>query len=636
DFLQACYGFSSDSNKALIPMATQTAANPIREKLLKGVGQQQAGEFEKAQRTYKQILKRAPNNPDALHLLGVTYRQLGFPKRALEFIQKAIKIDPRQSVFYANLARVMMDLGTDPDSLLAVSNKALALNPKEREARNMKAIALTRLKEFEEAEYLLQGLIVEFPDYSDAYQNFGSLLLDADRAEHAVNFFTKAIMLEPDNVHLHTQRARGRLQLKQFEQSQYELSEALERFPGNGDICHDAARLLFSMNETPKALSYAKKAYKAEPTNYHKCITLGVNLLMSGQAKDALEIMKQAKKHAPKFSPTVDWNTSLTYLALGDLERGWELHTARFDDPASSVTKRIFHAPVWEGEDISDKTILVWSEQGLGDALKSGTMLPDLIANSGKVILEGSKKGADFFQYSFPEIVCRAAKMDADKVATATDFDVHMSITDLARFYRPTIESFKKAPCPVYSFDQERAVSYLKRLDGHQDKPIIGFSWRSKNLAVNRARFYLAVTGIAPLLASRDAIFVNLQYSPVEKEIEYLRKRFPDNFHFFEDVDLFNDLLGAAALTACCDFVVSANTSVADICGIYNVPTIRFGTEEPALLLGQDNPPWYPQMTYLRTYKDRPAAEFVPEIIKEMDKQLLDWTPDRRNERLGI
>ncbi|MEP1930986.1 MAG: tetratricopeptide repeat protein [Hoeflea sp.] len=636
DFLQACYGFSSDSNKALTPMATQTAANPIREKLLKGVGQQQAGEFEKAQRTYKQILKRVPNNPDALHLLGVTYRQLGYPKRAIEYIQKAIAADPKQSAFYANLARAMMDLGTDSVSLLAVCNKSLSLNPREREARNIKAIALTRQKEFEEAEILLQGLIVEFPDFADAYQNFGTLLIDADRAEHAINFFTKAIMLEPDNVSNHSQRARCRLKLKQYEPSQYELTEALERFPGNGDIMHDAARLLFSMNETNKAIQYARQAHEADPRDYHKCVTLGVSLIMHGENKDALDVMKLAKKYSSANNKTVDWNLALAYLANGDLKKGWELHSARFEDPASKVMNRKFDVPAWEGEDISNKTVLVWADQGLGDALKAGTMLPELIAKAGKVIVELSEKGAKFFQHSFPQTECRAARMDKDLVATTSDFDLHANISDLTSFFRPDIDSFRKATCPVYSFEKGRAQDYFQRLSGANDKPIIGISWRSKNLAVNRARYYLSAPSIAPVLESRDAIFINLQYATIDKEIAFFRTKYPERFIYFEDVDLFDDLLGAAALTACCDFVVSANTSVADMAGLLDIPSIRFGQQEPPLLLGQKNPPWYPSMTYMHPYNDRPCAEFVPEIIKELDRQLIDWTPDRRNKRLGL
>jgi len=617
-------------------MATQTAQNKLREKLHQGLVHQKAGALAEARKCYKQVLKKVPDNADALHLLGVTCRQLGQPKQALEYIQKAIRVDPNQSIFYANLARAMMDLGTDPDSLLLVVEKSLELNPHEREARNMKAIALTRLKRFAEAEVILQKLIVEDPEKADAYNNYAQLLMDAGQAQHAVNLFTKAIMIDPTNVHNFIQRSRLRLKLKQFEPSQYELTEALERFPENADVYHEAARLLFSMNETPKGVFYAQKALDLDPRDYHKNVTLGVNLLMNGDPAGALAAFTKAKDLAPEGEGTVLWNQSLAYLALGDLQMGWDLHPYRFADPASTVLRRKFEVPIWQGEDICDKTILIWADQGLGDALKSGTMIPDLLPRAKKVIVEGSEKGAKFFRHSFPEAECRVAQTDAKGNATASDFDVQINMTDLAQYFRRDVKDFEEAPCPVYSFERERAVSYLNRLEGHNEKPVIGFSWRSKNLAPHRAKYYLSAPGIAPLVNSRDAIFVNLQYATVAKEIAFFKEKFPEKFHFLEDVDLFDDLLGAAALTACCDIVVSANTSVADMAGILNVPAIRFGPQEPALLLGQDNPPWYPAMRYLYSFNDRPCAEFVPEIIKELDRQLENWTPERRNSRLGL
>ena len=443
-------------------------------------------------------------------------------------------------------------------------------------------------------------------------------------------------MLEPDNTKNYILRARCRLKLQQYEPSQYELTEALERFPDNADIKHEAARLLFSMNEASMAVDYSKQACELDPYDHHKSVTLGVSLLMNRQSEESLKVLIAARKKAPQHAPTVDWNLSLAYLANGNLKKGWPLHTARFDDPAGTVMKRKFDVPLWNGEDISDKTIMVWGDQGLGDSLKSGTILPELIKLAGRVILESSEKGAKFLQFSFPEALARPVQMTEDKEQTAHDYDYHISFADLANYFRPTLQSFKDAKCPAYRFEKERAVSYLKRLESVDQKPVIGFSWRSRNLAANRARFYLSVPEISPVLETRDAIFVNLQYGTVDKEIQYLQKRFPDKFRFFEDVDLFDDLLGAAALTACCDFVVSANTSVADIAGILDVPAIRFGQEEPPLLLGQKNPPWYPSMTYMHPFTDKACADFVPEIIKEMDRQLEDWTPERRNKRLGI
>lgn len=617
-------------------MATQTARKNLRDILHEGLLLQRSGQIEKAQDCYRKILKQLPDNSDALHLLGVTFRQQGNPERAIDYIKRAIKIDPNQSMFYANLARAMMDIGTDAESLLLVCDKSLELNPEEREARNMKAIALTKMKMFAEAEVILQKLIVEDPDKVDAYNNYAQLLMDANRLQHAINFFTKSVMLDPDNVNNYIMRARCRLKLSQFEPSQYELTEALEKFPDNSDVFHEAARLLFSMNETRKGIIYARKAHETDPQSHHKCLTLGVCLLMHGEKTEALEMMLRAKELAPDSKGTVDWNLCLGYLANGDLKNGWPLHIARFDDPAAQITRRKFDVPAWEGEDISDKTVLVWADQGLGDAMKSGTMLPQLMEKAGKVIVELSAKGAAFFQHSFPDAECRAAMMDGNLVATANDFDVTANISELVTHFRMDLEDFRKAPCPVFTFEQDRARGLIERLDGYQDKPVIGFSWRSKNLAPARARYYLSAPAIAPILQSRDAIFVNLQYHATPKEIAFFKTNFPGKFQQFEDVDLFDDLLGAAALTACCDLVVSANTSVADMAGILDIPSIRFGQQEPPLLLGQKSPPWYPSMTYMYPYTDRPCSDFVPEIIKEMDRQLQDWTPERRNKRLGI
>ena len=618
-------------------MDSQAAANPLREKLVKGVGYQKTGAFEKAQRCYKSVLKKAPNNPDALHLLGVTYRQMGNPKRALEYIQKAINQNPKQSAFYANLARAMMDVGTDPDSLLAVAEKALTLNPQEREAINIKGIALTKLGQHSDAELIFQKLIVADPNYIEAYQNYGTLLIEAEKSDKAVPFFGKAILLNPDNPNNYVQRARCRLVNKEFEQSQYELTEALALFPGNSEVLHEAARLLFTMNETKLAVGYAQQAVDSDPRNVHKWVTLGVNQLMMGDNPIALETLKAAKRLAPAELKSVDWNLSLAHLANGDLATGWDLHKLRFQDPAAKVMRRTFEVPAWEGEDISDKTVLVWADQGLGDALKAGTMVPDLMARAKKVIVELSDKGAKLFQYSFPDANCRAAQMNRQLEATAHDYDVHANITDLASFFRRDLESYRKVNYPVFSFEKERARGYLSRLKGHNEKPVIGMSWRSGNLAVNRARFYLSSVAYAPILESRDAIFVNLQYKTTDKELAYLNTKFDGKFNNFEDVDLFDDLLGVAALTACCDLVVSANTSVADMAGVLDIPAVRFGQHEPPLTLGQDTVvPWYPSMIYRHPYLDKPCSDFVPEIIAEIDRQLADWTPERRNTRLDL
>ncbi len=618
-------------------MATQTAQNPVREKLIKGVTFQKAGEIEKAQRCYLQVLKKAPANADALHLLGVTYRQQGYPKRAIEYIQKAVRVNPNQSAFYANLARAMLDIGTDADSLLAVAEKALTLNPNEKEALNIKGIALAKLKKHSDAEEVYQQLIVRYPDFPDAYRNYGQLLRDVKHHDKAVPFFFKAIMLDPGDPKNYVERARCRLEMKDFDTSQAELAEAIERFPDNGDLKHEAARLLFSISRTHEGIRYAREAVAANPDDYHSMVTLAVHLLMLGQGQETIDTIQKARKMAPEGAMSgLDWNLSLAYLSIGDLENGWDLHEARFRDSMASSKAREFPKPKWQGEDISDKRVLVWGDQGLGDALKSSTMLPDLAERAKEVVVELSEKGATFLQYSFPDIEFIVQKPPVDGVVTVdTDYDITANITDLARYLRRDIESFQKVKFPIYSINKDRAREYLSRIPGADEKPVIGFAWRSKNLEKYRSRYYLSVPDFFPIIEDHDAIFVNLQYKAVQKELDFLAGKLGDRFHNFEDVDLFDDLLAAGDLTSICDLVVSANTSVADMAGILDVPCVRFGPVEPPLLLGQPSPPWYPSAKYIYIDESKLTTEITPDIVAVMKQELAKVYPQVRRNRLG-
>ncbi|MEO1112189.1 MAG: tetratricopeptide repeat protein [Pseudomonadota bacterium] len=613
-------------------MATQTAPNPTREKMLKGLGYQKSGEIEKAQRCYKQVLKKLPNNADALHLLGVTYRQLGYPKRAIEYIQKAIGVNGKQAPFYANLARAMMDVGTDAESMLAVAEKALSLNPQEKEALNIKGIALTRLKQTEEAEETFQQLLVMYPDFGDAYRNYGMLQREEKDYKKALAFFHRAVQLIPDNPENYVERARCRLELKEYDVSQQELTEALELFPKHAEIKHEAARLLFSISQTHVGVTYAEEAVADNPKNYHRLVTLAVQYLMLGRGRDAVETFKKAKKLAPEGAAGIDWNLSLSYLSIGDLENGWALHTARFSDKMAASISRDFPVPEWTGEDLSDKTVLVWGDQGLGDALKCGTMLPDIGALAKKVIIEVSPKAVPLYERSFPDMDVRAKAEDED--TQSVDYDLTANITDLARVFRQDLEQFRKAPSPVYAFDKERARAFLARLPDAAEKPVIGVSWRSRNLQKYRARYYLSAPDFAPIIEAEDAIYLNLQYMAIQKELDFMATRARGRFTYFEDVDLFDDLCAAADLTAICDLVVSANTSVADMAGIIGVPCVRFGPVEPPLLLGQASPPWYPSMKYVYVDESKKTSEILPEIVSAMRSELKNVYPHIREERL--
>ncbi len=619
-------------------MAPKTAANPLMEKMHKALAYQKQGETEKAQRLYKQVLKKVPNNPDANHLLGVCYRQLGFPKRAMEYIQKAIKLADDRAPFYANLARTMSDLpGTTPESTLAVTQKALSLDPNIIEAQNLQAIALSKLERLEEAEEIFQRLIVRHPEHPDAYRNYGILLRDNGKHDKAAVFFFKCTQLDPDNPENYIQRARARHEANQLKENDAELNKALELFPDNGDLHHELARNLFKQSRTFEGLPHAEFAVEQDPTNHHKLVTLGVHHNSLGTLRQAIKAYKAAQAVAPEPLPVIDWNLSLAYLGCGKLASGWDLHRARFLDTNTTTLCREFDKPEWNGEPLAGKSIMLWPDQGLGDALRSGTMIPDLLETGAHVIVELVAKAQKIFADSFPEIEVRTAAFDqVTKMAAHDDYDYHCALTDLGKFYRRTPDSFKVGKYPAYVFNQSKARSYLARMDGAERKPIIGLGWRSKNLAENRARYYLSAPEFSPVLEFEDVIYVNLQYLSIERERAFLKEVAKSDFVHFDDVDLFDDIESAAALTCCCDLVVSANVSVAEIAGAFGVPCMRFAPKEAILMLGQEEVPlWYPTTRIVEIKEDMRAVDVVPELVARLGKWLENFDPAERNARLA-
>ncbi|WP_417695268.1 tetratricopeptide repeat protein [Roseibium sp.] len=621
-------------------MALKKAAAPttFSEKMHQALALQKAGDIEKAQRLYKSVLKKAPQSADANHLLGVCYRQLGKPERARQYIQKAIDIAPDRAPFYANLARVFSDMPhMEPESVLAVAEKALILDPTLIEARNLKGISLSHMDRKTEAEDIFRALINEHPRFVDAYRNYGILLRDNKDHDKAVYFFDRAAQLDPSNVENFVQRARSRLEIEDFKNSRPELEAALKLFPKNGDLAHEYARLLFKTGESTESLKHAEFAAKNDPKNYHKLVTLGVHYHSTGRFNDAVVTLDKALDAAGSDLPAASWNKALALLAAGRLKEGWALHKARFEDKNSSAINRQFDVPEWDGSPLEGKTIMVWNDQGVGDALRNASMIPEMVEKDCKVIVEAPAKLVEMYERSFEGALVRKGQYDPETLETELkDYDVHCCLTDLPQFIRPSASDFKKRKSPYLQFDRERALELHGRLDNPEGKPVIGVAWRSGSLAAWRSRWYLSILEIKPILETPNAIFVNLQYSSKDKEIRWVREGLGVNMQHFDDLDLRDDMDAAAALTACVDLVISANTSVADLAGALDVPCWRYGSVHSVVLLGQKNPPWYPSMTYYRIPPEKHASDIVPRLVSDLRAWLKAPDCSRRLKRLGL
>jgi len=174
------------------------------------------GRLSQAETAYQRILESDPNQPIALHLLGVVAHQTGKNDVAVDLITRAIAIDPDLAEAHSNLGTALRDLGKLEEAVTSY-HKALALKPDYADAHNNLGNALKDLGEPEEAVASYHKALNLKPDLAEAHNNLGNALRDLGKPEEAISSYQKALNLKPDYVNAHNNlglalRELGRLE----------------------------------------------------------------------------------------------------------------------------------------------------------------------------------------------------------------------------------------------------------------------------------------------------------------------------------------------------------------------------------------------------------------------------------------
>src|SRR5580658_4208836 len=134
-----------------------------------------AGRFGEAEKIYRLVLEREPENPDALHLLGFAYLQAGSPSAAIEWISRAIAICPDVEAYHANLGAAMMS-ACRFDEAIDAHRRAIELNPDYVQAWHNLADALHKRGRNQEAIPAARREVELLPQSYEAHLRLGDLL----------------------------------------------------------------------------------------------------------------------------------------------------------------------------------------------------------------------------------------------------------------------------------------------------------------------------------------------------------------------------------------------------------------------------------------------------------------------------
>ena len=399
----------------------------IEKRLDQAVAFHQAGQLSKAERLCQQVLADNPRNADALHLLGVVAYQVGRHEIAVNLITHAIEIDPQQIEAYNNLGIVFKEQGKLEKSIQTY-HKAIEINP----------------------------------DHAEAHYNLGNAYQEQGKSEKSIQAYHKAIKIQPDYAEVYNNLGIVFKEQGKLEKSIQAYHKAIEIKPNYAEAYNNLGNAYQEQGKSEKSIQAYHKAIEIKPNYMQVYNNMGNAYQEQGELELAIQAYHKAIKIQPNFAEAHN-NLGQILLLLGNFHQGWEEYEWRWQCRNSPAGERNFPQPLWNGSNLHGKSILVWTEQGIGDEIMFANLLDSLKKIGTNIIVECEKRLVPFFQRSFPEIQFAPRENPPNSRLLNSDIDYQIPIGSLGQWLRTDEDSFKQNRQSYLTTCAEKSEQIQKR-----------------------------------------------------------------------------------------------------------------------------------------------------------------------------
>lgn len=191
-----------------------------------------SGRLDEAERIYREVLTRAPRNPEALNLLGLICYQNRDAAAAAELIRQAIASDEAPAKYHANLGTALAALGRNAEAEAAY-RAALARDPDHADSHGNLGVVLERAGKLEEAIFHCRRAAELRPDSPTAHNNLGNALQARGDHAAAVEAYRQALAIDPAYVDALCNLGMSQLRLRDPRSAVTAFASALAREPAN-------------------------------------------------------------------------------------------------------------------------------------------------------------------------------------------------------------------------------------------------------------------------------------------------------------------------------------------------------------------------------------------------------------------
>jgi tetratricopeptide (TPR) repeat protein len=500
-----------------------------------------------------EVLAIAPNHPDALRLLGLIAHQRGDRPLARSLLARALDAAPNRADILNDFGLELMAQGKFRAAIQNF-NKAHRLQPQMLQALYNKGLAEKSIGNIDAALDSFKATLAREPDFFKAHFCIGDLFLTHGNLDAASFHFLKAITINPGYIAAYNHLAISLSEQQRLNEALQWLSKAHEINPQCADTLCNMGNLLRKM----KRFDDAEKMYRCAIDRRADFIEAHLNL-------------------------------AIVLLLRGRFKEGWQQYEWRLKHFHAASGYPCRHGlPLWTGQSLSGKAILVYDEQGFGDILMSCRFLKTLKSMDATIVFETRKELFEFFKHFewADEVVLRQ-----EDLKPRITCDYCLPLLSLPHRFNINMEDIHGQE-PYLKADPAKTAQWSRRITGAGLK--VGLVWSgssadpARRLDINQLSLLSKTTGICWYSLQKDA---------------------PGELTSEETPDWINalgpqlvDFTDTAAAIANLDLVISIDTAVAHLAGAMGKPVWVLLPFVPDWRWFLDTPdtPWYASMRLFR------------------------------------
>ena len=334
-----------------------------------------------------------------------------------------------------------------------------------------------------------------------------------------------------------------------------------------------------------EAISHYQQALEIDPNQGETNLYLGCALEEQGKVAEAIDYYDRAIQQSSD-SPNTHLRLALALLLTGNFPRGFAEYEWRWK--TQELEPRTFAQPLWDGDDLQGKTILLHPEQGLGDTIHFIRYAALVKQKGGQVIVACHQSLKRLFEgvAGIDHVVSRPKDLP--------DFQVQAPLMSLPRILGTTWENL---PVNIPYLAPPQNAKFLIQ-SSNQLK--VGIVWAGGPLHRKNNDRSCKLTNFMQFLDIPGASFYSLQKDLSPGDSNLLNQQ-----QISDLSQELGDFADTAAIISQLDLVICVDTAVAHLAGALGKPVWILLSFVPdwRWMLEREDSPWYPTVRLFRQQK---------------------------------